>query len=213
MLNRALVAATVVTLASAPRLALCQDSTHVERALGWLATPVSAAALDGRLGQAAVASREYAPIPRIALFDIAFPKDSAEAVALAGNAVLVVTAIVQDSTELPVRRVYLGTDDLARFAAAGSHVADSTVAKTFGRYRMDALFLVPLSLLARPANLLADFAVHRQGFRVGQLSGDVPPYLVALSRGPRVPGPPSSSALWAFTRREYPDLGATLAPR
>ena len=213
MLNRPLVAATAVMLASAPALARCQDSTHVERALGWLSTPVSAAALDGRIGQAAVEYHQYAPIPRIALFDIAFPKDSTEAVALAGNAVLVVTAIVQDSSELPLRRVYLGTDDLVRFAAAGSHVVDSTVARTFGRYRMDAVFLVPLSLLAQPSNLLADFATHRQGFRVGQLSGEVPPYLVALSRAQRGTASPPGGALWAFTRREYPDLGATLAPR
>src|SRR5438094_611315 len=69
--------------------------------------PVNNAALDGRLSQAAAQYRSYAPVPRIAFYDIAFPKDCGELAATDQQAVLVVTAVVQDSTELPPASIYL----------------------------------------------------------------------------------------------------------
>src|SRR4029077_1242745 len=79
-----------------------QTPNHVEAALGWYAGPVSHGAIDAKLRAAALQYRQYAPIPRVAFYDIAYPADSAEAIGLRGNGVLVITAISQDSTELPL---------------------------------------------------------------------------------------------------------------
>ncbi len=199
-----------------PGLAASQEVTHLERNLGWSNRPISNAALDDRLSQAAIQYRSYAPIPRIALYDVAFPKDSAEAADLGANAVLVITAVAQDSTELPLARLYLstaaGTEALVPFALAESHTANTVIAATFGRYRLDAMYLLPLGLRASAGELLADFAAHRTAFRVATFTGEVPGPVQHLGRLPGHSTPPTSAALWAFVRREYPDLATALAP-
>ncbi len=60
--------------------------THTEHNLGWANGAVTNTALDGRLSQAAMQYRSYAPVPRIAFYDIAFPKDCAEFASMSGHA-------------------------------------------------------------------------------------------------------------------------------
>jgi len=216
MINNTCAFSVLLAVICLPRLASPQGVRHIERALGWSRSPVSDAALDGRLAQAALQYRSYAPIPRFALYDLAYPKDSAEAAQLGSNAVLVVIAVVQDSAELPFTRLYMstesGTEDLLPVASIASHVTDSVVANTLGRFRLDALYLLPLSLRATPGELLADFAIHRRGFRLTAFSGEVPGPVAQLGRLPGHSTFPPSSVLWAFVRREYPDLASVLAP-
>src|SRR5947208_16576179 len=83
--------------------------THREHYLGWANGAVTNTALDGRLSQAAKQYRSYAPVPRIAFYDIAFPKDCAELTSMSSHAALAATAAVQHSTQLPPQRIYLGT--------------------------------------------------------------------------------------------------------
>ena len=216
MTNPTMATALVLASILIPRPACPQDSAHLERTLGWSRSPISNSALDGRLAEIAVQYRAYAPIPRIAMYDLAYPKDSAEAATLGANAVLVVTAVVQDSTELPLTRVYLvsaaGTENLAPVALRASHVPDGAVATTLGRYRLDAIYLLPLALRGTAGDLLADFAAHRQGFRLTTFTGQMPDALLQLGRLPSHSTPPPATALWAMIRREYPDLAAAVAP-
>jgi hypothetical protein len=188
---------------------------HVETTQGFTSAPISNAAIDSRLVAGAAQYRRFAPIPRLALYDIVLPRDSAEAAGLGGNAVLVVTALVQDSSELPLKRVYVatpsGTLELASEGAVVSYVTDTLVRTTFGRFRMDAVFLLPLRARAAAGDLLADFSAHRQAFRLAQFAS-VPESLTRLGQLPAA-SPPPSATLWAFIRREYPDLAPALAPR
>ena len=70
-----------------------QDVVHRESPVLWRRTPVTNSILDDRIRQAALEYRSYAPIPRVAFYDIAYPKDSLEFEALAGYAVMVLTAV------------------------------------------------------------------------------------------------------------------------
>jgi len=218
-MNRSSVA--MLTLAAAlPCLWLrgaAQVPTHIENYLGWNRTAVSNAALDARLNEAAVQYRIYAPVPRIAMYDIAYPKDSAEAVALGENAVLVVTAVVQDTSEIPLRRVYVqtatGVQELSLVAALASHTGDSVVSGTFGRFRFDAVYLLPLQLRSTAGDLLTDFAAHRDAFRFTHFDGQRPQALQELGRPSSGTAQPPAAVLRAFMRREYPDLASALAPR
>src|SRR6266568_228897 len=121
--------------------ARAQAPVHLESDAGWPHGSVSNGALDARLAAAARQYRSYAPVPRIAFFDLAYPKDSTEAAAMNGYAVLVVTAVVQDSTELPLLRVYVrsvsGDRDLPLVARVASWLptTDTVVRPTFGRLR------------------------------------------------------------------------------
>ena len=76
--------------------------------------PVTNAALDAKIQRRAAQYRRYAPVPRVAFFDVAFPADSVEYLAMHGYALLVVTAIDQDSSELPPARVYVTSAAVAR---------------------------------------------------------------------------------------------------
>src|SRR5256886_16926501 len=102
-LPRSVACVAFVALTASAR---AQAPMHVESDAGWSHGSVSNGALDARLATAARQYRSYAPVPRIAFFDLAYPKASTDAAALNGYAALVVTAVVQDSTELPPLRVY-----------------------------------------------------------------------------------------------------------
>src|SRR3989442_13476306 len=82
--------------------ARAQAPGHLESDADWSHGSVSNGALDARLEAAARQYRSYAPVPRIAFFERAYPKDSTEAAAMNGYARLVVAAVVPDSNELPL---------------------------------------------------------------------------------------------------------------
>ena len=198
--------------------ARAQAPVHLESRIGWSHSSVSNAVLDARLRGAAVQYRSYAPVPRIAFFDIAYPKDSAEATTTRGYALLVVTAVVQDSTELPIPRLYVrsagGDRALLLLARVASWVptTDTTVRLTFGQFRLDALYLLPMDARMAAGDLLADFAAHRQGFRLAHFAGDIPEPVRRLKVTTTSSEPPPASNLWVMVRREYPDLAAALVP-
>jgi hypothetical protein len=198
---------SIVTLGQAQEI-------HREEDLGWSNGPVSNAALDAGIREAAVQYRAHAPVPRFAHFDIACPRDSVEAAGLKAYAILVVTAVVQDSSEIPVRRVYFrssnGDQQLPLHAAVASRIVDRSILATFGAFRYDAVYLLPLALRVKVGDLLLDFAAHRQGFRLAHFTGDTPEPVRRL--GPLGPprGLPSKAAINTLVRREYPDLTQAL---
>ncbi|MGH7429703.1 MAG: hypothetical protein ACREJ4_15295 [Candidatus Methylomirabilaceae bacterium] len=209
--GRLLVAAAALLLGQAPAAA---QVSHYETRLPPSRQPTTNAVLDGRIQQAAAQYRAYAPVPRVAFYDIAYPADSAEYLAMHGYALLIVTAIDQDSTELPPIRVYLRaaseTLNLPLVAIRTSLVADPTIRGTFGLHRVDGLYLLPVAARRQPGDLLLDFARNRQGFRLGQLDQPLPVSVqtfVALRTGTDLPPLTKVSEV---ARREYPDLATML---
>jgi len=211
--------AACIAFAALSSAARAQAPLHLESDAGWSHGSVSNAALDARLAAAAVQYRSYAPVPRIAFFDLAYPKDSTEAAAMNGYAVLVVTAVVQDSTELPLPHVYVrsvsGDHELPLIARVASWLpaTDTIVRATFGRFRLDASYLLPLTARASQGDLLVDFAIHRQGFRLIHFAGDVPEPVRRLRFTGTSAEQPAPSTVWVMVRREYPDLAAALLPK
>src|SRR5204863_7305964 len=92
--------AVCIAFAALSSAAWAQAPLHLETDAGWAHGAVSNAALDARLAAAALQYRSYAPVPRIAFFDLAYPKLSADAGAVDGYGVVGVTAVEQDGTEL-----------------------------------------------------------------------------------------------------------------
>ncbi len=211
--------AVCIAFAALSSPAWAQAALHLETDAGWSHGAVSNAALDARLAAAALQYRSYAPVPRIAFFDLAYPKDSTEAAAMHGYAVLVVTAVVQDSTELPLPHVYVrsvnGDRELPLVARVASWLpaSDTIVRPTFGRFRLDASYLLPVAARASQGDLLVDFATHRQGFRLIHFAGDVPEPVRRLRFTGTPSGQPAPSTVWAVVQREYPDLAAALLPK
>jgi hypothetical protein len=208
--HRGAVAIGLVLLTLRPVAALgAQGPGHVVGAGSSGYGPVTVKVIDQRLRIVAERLQAYAALPRIALCDVAFPKDSAEYAALHGYAVLALTALTQHPAELPLGRLYVrsGARETAlvnlTWVRSDETVVDSVVARTLGRDREDALYLLPIALHAQPGALLLDFAVNRSEFLVQRFEG-LPDDVTWLPTAAPTAERPAEAALLALVAREYP---------
>ena len=186
--------------------------THVIGATEWGKQPVTPAHMNQRIEEAAVKFAANAPIPRIVLYDIAFPEDEKEYAALDGNAVILLTAASQNRDELPLQKVYAVSEGkeielpLLKVVLAELEQNDVASVKTFGRFRADALYLLPMSLRVKNVDLLVDFQVNKTAFKIAAFGTPLPDdvnHLVSIK--PSGAGP-SQAALETFIKREYPSF-------
>ncbi len=176
----------------------------------WHRDPVDNSYMNRLIADAAEKYKEYAPIPRISFYDIGYPKDVEEAVKMNGYAVLLISALSQDPDELPLKRAYVragGKDfDLKNLKVIKIRSTDtaSQNVKTFGQYRVDALYLIPIHLRFQKGELLIDFNKNRDGMRLAKFDGTVPSDIKFLPD--TMPDEKASfqDALEKFLKREYP---------
>lgn len=149
----------------------------------------------------------YSTHPRTVSFDYVYPISWNEYRALGGNGVILVSVVVHDPKELPLKRVVLRSGvrdlELQPIAARPSTVpAKSPLAKTIGVNRIDAFYLLPGKLPGRTANLWVFFSVPGQSVDAGRLStADLPDDFRALPSTK-----PDEAALKTMLAREYPNL-------
>ncbi len=193
-----------------------QEIFHITDTPSHSRAPLTSEALEKRVGTAALEYAEYAPVPRVAFFDVAYPANSNEATELAGHAVLLVTAIVQDSAEIPLQAVKIrstsGVTTLQSILRVYSKVppAADQIASTFGCFREDSFYLLPLCLIGQNAELLADFAVQRNDFKLGTIDGELLKRMlkdVCLSAPTSTPDP---KGVLTFITREYPGIRSVM---
>jgi len=157
---------------------------------------------------------QHAPVPRVALYDVAFPKDKEEYKALNKHAVLLVTVVTQDPAELPIKRVYVRASEedreLAMFLSPASATPAGLVREVLGPYRQDAYYLLPIASYFEPGQLLLDFAENRVEFLVTEYPRDLPVDLVpkedSLQPEPDITVPPEK--ILEVIGREF--LGITI---
>lgn len=191
------------------------DSYHPQSVIDapvWRNDPASPERMNQRIEDAAIKYQANAPIPRVVLYDIGYPHNDQEYAALDGNAVILLTALAQERDELPLQRVYVLIDGKEielkplKLVLSNQSPASSTSAKTFGAFRADALYLLPMNLRMKVADLLVDFGRNRTGFKVATFGT---PLSVEVSRlnikAPTGAGP-SDKTLEEFIKREYPSF-------
>jgi hypothetical protein len=172
--------------------------------------------LEERIRAAALEYGSYAPIPRVAFFDVAYPADYIDASSLSGHAVLLVTAIVQDSNEIPLTAVRVISESagigLTRVLTIRSIVpmVNQKIAATFGRLREDSFYLLPLYSIRNGAELFTDFAIRRKNFKLGSFKGDSLPRLLEDARLSSPSGNPDPQMVLKFIVREYPGAASLL---
>lgn len=178
----------------------------------WRSEPVTPERISQRIEELAIKYQADAPIPRMALYDIGYPLNDQESTSPDGNAVILVTALVQEEEELPLKRVYVLADgkeiDLKsiRQVLSKQSVANSISAKTFGAFRVDMLCLLPLYLRMKSADLILDFAKNKSGFKVVTFGTPVSPEVRKLSVKIPTGVGPSAQVLDEFVKREYPSF-------
>lgn len=174
----------------------------------WTKHPVSPATMNDRIERAASEYRQHAPIPRVALFDIAYPADEDEYKALDGYAVMLVTVLSQTVDELPPRRVFVKvgeeTSNLTLIASVFSNADPAQLtAAVFGTNRWEGLYLFPVYLKGVAQELLTDFARNREGFVLTRFrEQDLQDFPFTVTK-PKA-GKPNPGALATIISREFP---------
>jgi hypothetical protein len=196
---------TIVALSLGSTPVAAQDSfAQFKGALEWTKTPVINEIQDARIAAAAHDFHGY-PIPRAAFYDLALPNDSSEYAAMNGFGLLALTVIVRDSVDVMPQQVFLLADGHRyplNMVGAVASPTDSASVQTFGPWRSDALYLIPVAQL--PANLVVDFP-GRTGFFVATLENDHAD--AATGSSPDVADRlPRRAAVDSFLHREYPGL-------
>ena len=156
--------------------------------------------------EAAIKYQQYAPLPRVAFFDITYPKDKKEYEELGGHGVLLVTAISQLKEELPIKDVYVTTQNskvkLEKIGFKISFIPEKpkVVIATVGKYREDSIYLFPMYLRAQSGHLTIDFSKNRAGFILSEFpyEQDELPIKQPAKKGP------SKEALNKIIKREIP---------
>jgi len=173
--------------------------------------------LDQRLHETAARyGPQYGKIPRVADYDIAYPSTPEEYKALNKNAVVLLTVLTQDPTELPLKRVFLHRDGaadrdldvVAVFYARTDN--DAIVRETLGPIRTEVFCLLPVASTFTDSTLQADFAKTRTGFIVARFPQSVDSDFIMndKDRNPSSHNRVSPEALTVLMAREFPDFKA-----
>ncbi len=178
----------------------------------WRDMPVTPARMSQRIEEAAIKYQANAPIPRVVLYDIGYPHNDQEYAALDGNAVILITALAQAREELPLKRIYVLIDGKEielkpiKQVLSEQSAANNISAKTFGAFREDALYLLPIYLRMKSADLMVDFARDRMGFKMATFGTPVSADVSKLTIKSQTGTGPSDRALEEFIKREYPSF-------
>lgn len=188
------------------------QTKHVVDAPIWRKQPATPQRMNQRIEEAAIKYQANAPIPRVVLYDIGYPHNEQEYAALDGNAVILVTAVAQDREELPLKRVYVVIDgkevELKQIKLVLSETGSnkSVSSQTFGAFRADALYILPIKLRLAVGDLNTDFAKAKSGFKMATfgtpVSNDVGQLIVKGVKGTGL----SQVALDEFIKREFPSF-------
>lgn len=121
-----------------------------------------------RIKKAAIQYEQYAPVPRIALFDYAFGVDIDEHLKLRGYGVLLIASMNQDKNEYPIKRMYIDAIDtiveLENIGFQKISIKDKKIKKVFGKNRIDYYYLIPYEYTQLNGQLLIDWSKNRHEF-------------------------------------------------
>ena len=114
------------------------------------------------------------PSARVAHVWIFYAGGPNEFAALGRYSVLLLTVVTQRSEELPLKRVYIRTNDrdvpVQKLSSWRGDVDSALLThKIYGPYHETGFYLLPTGMTMRDGQLLADFAANRTGMPILQL--------------------------------------------
>jgi hypothetical protein len=201
----AAAATTALLLLTVPATAQITSKGRVTQ------TSVTPDVINARLEDTAERTRKLSAkgAARSAIIDFAWPQDEAEYKALGKYILVLVSAVSQEADELPLKRVYVesnsGEITLDKIASIRRDVPkDSPVFSMLGRHREDAFYLAPAGVMMRKGEVMVDFAERRSAFRLYELPGTPPAFVMADRKPmPAADAKPDPKALKAVVEREY----------
>jgi hypothetical protein len=201
----------LAALLLAPNSSGAVGEYHLVQRSTWAGEPTVPESMALRVEAAANQYQQYGSVPRVALFDIAYPLSDAELKSMGGYGVLLLTVLSHDATELPPKRLYgviSGVEiPLPLITATTSPTRQTArVSKVLGAHRWDALYLFPIYLLQDSAQIKVDFAANRAGFVLGAFSSAEQSnlgYSNFIFKPPQDVSPPSP-VVTGLVAREFP---------
>lgn len=177
----------------------------------WHGNKVNNEYINDRLSEMGVEYKQYSPVRKMAIFDIGYPLNAKEFDTLDGYGLVLIAALSQTKAELPVSRVYVtlgGKEyDLVQLNSflAENKDRDDQVFKTFGPYRMDAIYAFPVWMRFQVGGqLMVEFATDKKPMTLVKFSNEMSSTVSALpDRKPKGATYPDG-ALTKFMKREYP---------
>ena len=170
--------------------------------------------IDKRIEERAAEIQKIAPkgAARYVVYDIAWPATAEEYRALGRHAILFLSAVSQNTDELPLKQVYTRQSGkslpLKQLSSKRRDVPSGSLTHTmFGPYREDSFYLLPIGALMQEWKLLADFAKNRNEFSIS-LSQLSPPRFIQTDRT-RNAGKLDPAALKTILEREFPGFEVT----
>ena len=135
--------------------------------------PTSTDEMTNRIIDLATKYESYAPVPRVALFDIAFASNLEEHRRLGGMGVLLVSSVNQDSREHPIANVFAESLDkkynLPLVAKRNVIVENDKVKKVIGINRVDYYYLIPYPITQAEGQITIDWSKNRKDFVLAKL--------------------------------------------
>jgi hypothetical protein len=177
---------------------------------GWRNQPATPESTIQRIEEAAKELQANGPVPRVVFYNIGYPRDDSEYVGLDGHAVILITALTHAREELPLQRVYVQLDGrqielkLIKEVLSEQAANSSAAARIFGEFHSDTLYLLPVHLRLKSADLLVDFNRNRAGFKVTTFGTPVPAEVSKLPIKAPTGAGPKDEILAEFIRREFP---------
>jgi hypothetical protein len=143
-------------------------------------------------------------------YDVKYPKDEKEFDELNGYGFLLVVALAQDEKDLPLKRVFVSIEgkktelEPVKSVLSKSEDTESLVYKTFGSFRMDALYAFPVYLRMRKGDLIAEFGRGGEGLKMASFDGNKPAIIKILpDKMPTEQGLPNAASE-KFIKSKYP---------
>jgi hypothetical protein len=140
--------------------------------------PTTEAVIRERLDRTLDGVPANATASRIALADITYPRSQAELKGMGGFALLLITAITHDRGELPIdhAEVRIGdtTAKLVEVTSRRSEVPAGRHADVFGRFRQDAVYLIPVFATQARAEVVAYLGFGKLSLTLLKLSPPAP---------------------------------------
>ena len=170
--------------------------------------------IDKRIEERAAEIQKIAPkgAARYVVYDIAWPATAEEYRALGRHAILFLSAVSQNTDELPLKQVYTRQGGkslpLKQLSSKRRDVPPGSLTHTmFGPYREDSFYLLSVGALMQEWKLLADFAKNRNEFSIS-LSQLNPPRFIQTDRT-RNAGKVDPATLKTILEREFPGFEVT----
>jgi len=117
-------------------------------------------------------------IERYAECDLAFPYDLHELKRLNNCAIIIISGVTRDFSEIPFKRVYIrnryGETNFKLLRGYKVTVDDEQVSSKIGKYRMDHVYLAPMYLLSEEGEIVIDWGRNRNDFGLTNIEGKIP---------------------------------------